>query len=75
MSGDKFLESVFLEDLQKELVRARRKFPDQTRETSLLALVEEVGELAQAHLQKRDEGRIFEEAVQVAVMAMRVVTE
>lgn len=55
--------------IQCELRRAREKFP--SADGSLAALTEEVGELAKAVLdESRD--RIVEEAIQVAVMAIRV---
>jgi hypothetical protein len=67
----------FLGEVYQELVRARTKFPDSRCCT--VALMEEVGELAQAMLKvaagKWPENRIREEAVQVAVMAMRVALE
>lgn len=69
-----------LADVEAELVRARTKFPDSV--DCLTALTEEVGELSQAMLQKKhepDKGRthedIYAEAVQTAVMAIRVASE
>jgi NTP pyrophosphatase (non-canonical NTP hydrolase) len=63
----------------KELDRAREKFPEQTIWVTLAALTEEVGELNQAVLQFNQQPRkgvthdqIYDEAVQVAVMAIRV---
>lgn len=68
---------VFIDCVRDEIEYARSKFPDSVH--ALAALTEEVGELAQAMLQHRyedgDEDRIYEEAVQVAVMAMRIATE
>lgn len=64
-------------DLEGEVSRARSKFP----ETAMMfaALVEEVGELAQALLHARlgkgTSAEVYAEAVQVACMAMRVATE
>lgn len=58
-----------LATIRRELVRARAKFPG--RNLTLVALMEEVGELAKAAMDKPRE-RVFKEAVQVAVMAMRV---
>jgi NTP pyrophosphatase (non-canonical NTP hydrolase) len=62
-----------------ELSKARDKFPDQDAETTILAMVEETGEVAKAFLQYRHEikkGRtvtdVQDEAIQVAVMAIRV---
>jgi len=65
--------------IDEELERAREKFPTQTLWVTLAALSEEVGELNQAALHKYIEHKvgasvddIYEEAVQVAVMAIRV---
>jgi len=67
-------------DIEAELTRARAKFPDNT--DVLPALTEEVGELNQALIQHKHEPckqktheHIYQEAVQVAVMAIRVATE
>lgn len=58
--------------------RARHKFPGPN--PTIAALIEEVGELAQAMLHIRegkhaDWSRVHNEAVQVAVMALRAATE
>jgi hypothetical protein len=58
-----------LGEIREELTRARTKFPG--RNLTLVALMEEVGELASAVMDKPRE-EVFREAVQVAVMAMRV---
>ena len=64
--------------MREELDKARTKFP--APNPTIAALTEEVGELAQAMLHIR-EGKssnwwdVFDEAVQVAVMAMRAATE
>jgi NTP pyrophosphatase (non-canonical NTP hydrolase) len=55
-----------------ELQRARTKFPGTA--ITMIALTEEVGELAKALMDESPE-RIVEEAIQVAVMAQRVATE
>lgn len=65
----------FLEAVYDEFDRAEKKFP--STHCALAALMEEVGELAQAmlhfHLEgKGSEMQIKKEAVQVAVMAMRI---
>ena len=67
-------------DIEAELNRARSKFPN--NEHMLAALTEEVGELAQALLHinyEPEKGKmhedIYKEAIQVAVMAIRVATE
>lgn len=61
-----------LGDILDELDRARAKFPGDNVTT--LALVEEVGELAKATFEETA-ARVRKEAVQVAVMAMRVVLD
>ena len=70
---------LYQSGVERELARAREKFPQQGAFVTLAALMEEVGELAQAVLQKQfepDRGRtyadILREAQQVAVMAMRL---
>lgn len=62
----------FLAAVTAELMRARGKFPCSI--ISFAALVEEVGELGKAFISEADH-RIHEEAVQVAVMALRCATE
>lgn len=72
------VERIF-EEISSELERARAKFP--APNLNMTALAEEVGELAQALLHTRYGGRcagwdnIRKEAVQVAVMAIRVALE
>jgi NTP pyrophosphatase (non-canonical NTP hydrolase) len=81
--------NIFLNLVREELKRARKKFPNQDKKINMIALTEEVGELAQEIL-KLDESikdpnneididkhlsRILNEAVQVACMACRVATE
>ena len=71
-------DEQFIQDVIAEIARARAKFPGNS--IMLVALMEEVGELAQAALHIREDkhnewGRVHEEAVQVAVMAMRMATE
>lgn len=59
-------------EILAELARARTKFPG--KNVTFAALVEELGELATATLsESRD--RVRKEAVQVAVMAMRMVLD
>jgi hypothetical protein len=69
-----FSDVIFTDDVLREVVRARHKFPSSN--LVLAALMEEVGELAQAMLKVRagewPAQRIREEAVQVAAMALRV---
>lgn len=55
-----------------ELIKAREKFPSSL--LPMIALTEEVGELANAILSESHE-QIIKEAVQVAVMAIRVLEE
>src|SRR5690606_21414262 len=59
-------------EILAELRRAREKFPGDNVTT--LALVEEVGELAKATFEESRD-RVRQEAIQVAVMAMRVVLD
>jgi NTP pyrophosphatase (non-canonical NTP hydrolase) len=61
------------EAIDRELKYARRKFPG--NRFLLAALVEEVGELASAMLQRQDPERIRAEAVQVACVAVRIIEE
>jgi hypothetical protein len=63
---------LILQLVQLELMRARQKFPQS--EHSMAALTEEIGELAKALLDEPLQ-RVQAEAVQVAVMAIRVATE
>lgn len=70
----KTAEEDFLKDCLEELDRARRKFPSANH--SLPALMEEVGELAQAKLKwaagKQNESHMYKEGLQVVTMVMRV---
>jgi NTP pyrophosphatase (non-canonical NTP hydrolase) len=71
------LDEKFVNNMAIELENAREKFPSSM--CCLAALMEEVGELAEACLKvaagKWDQKRIWEEALQVAAMAQRVATE
>lgn len=58
-----------LQEIKDELARARAKFPGD--DVTMLALMEEVGELAKAAFEE-PRTNVRSEAVQVAVMAMRV---
>lgn len=60
-------------DLRAEVVRARRKFPGNRH--LLAALVEEVGELAQAYLQRKPASEVRKEAIQIACVALRILEE
>ncbi len=64
--------SFLLDDIFAELKRARDKFPGDR--VTYTALCEEVGELAKALLDE-PRSRVREEAIQVAVMAMRVILD
>lgn len=68
---------AFYEKVKAELAEARARFPG--TKLVLAALTEEVGELAQAMLKvaagKWPASRIYEEAVQVAAMALRCAVE
>lgn len=65
-------EEQLCREILEELARARDKFPG--KNVTFAALVEEVGELAKATFEEpRDNVR--KEAVQVAVMAMRMVLD
>jgi len=59
--------------LTAELARARTKFPQNSH--LLAALMEEVGELANALLEKKPKTEIQREALQVATVAIRICEE
>ena len=61
-----------IRDIRNELLRARAKFPGDN--VTMLALMEEVGELAKATFEE-SAANVRKEAVQVAVMAIRVVLD
>lgn len=75
-------DAEFLSNVMTEIIRARTKFPVQSALITIVALQEEVGELAEAYLDhaiianEYKKGKtlkdIHKEALQVAVMAMRV---
>lgn len=67
------LVDIFLANVGDEIVRARKKLPDNRH--LLAALMEEVGELAKAHLENEGYDRIYQEAMQVACVAARIATE
>jgi hypothetical protein len=62
-----------IEDLAAEVERARAKFPRNRALT--VALMEEVGELAQAQLQQLGTAQIRKEAIQVMAVAFRILSE
>ncbi len=61
-----------LNDISIEVHKARAKFPG--NDLLIVALMEEVGELAQAMLDKTPE-EIRKEAIQVACVAIRIIEE
>lgn len=63
---------TLIEEIIAELARARAKFPGDN--ATFHALTEEVGELAKAMMEEPRHA-VRKEAVQVAVMAMRVVLD
>lgn len=65
-------EQVLANEILAELARARSKFPG--KNVTFAALIEEVGELATATFEE-GRARVHKEAVQVAVMAMRMVLD
>lgn len=62
-----------MQDIMDEVKKARSKFPDNHK--LLAALMEEVGELAQAYLQDKPLEEIYKEAKQVACVAIRIMEE
>lgn len=69
--SDQDVTKLFSE-IQAELARARSKIPGDG--VTMLALMEEVGELAKATFEE-PKAQVREEAIQVAVMAMRVILD
>lgn len=65
-------EVILFVEIGRELVRARNLFPGPN--VTLAALMEEVGELAKATFEE-PRANVRKEAVQVAVMAMRMVLD
>jgi NTP pyrophosphatase (non-canonical NTP hydrolase) len=65
-------DAVFVHMVQEEVSRARKKFP--TNKHLVVALVEEVGEVAKA-LQDETREQLIAELVQVAAMALRLAVE
>lgn len=66
------VERLLINDILKELVRARIKFPG--KNATFAALVEEVGEVATA-LMEEPASNVRKEALQVAVMAIRLILD
>lgn len=65
-------EKGFMLNVEQELLLAKKKFPQPN--PTMTALTEEVGELAKAMMGEGSD-RVWKEAVQVAVMALRVAVE
>ncbi len=59
--------------LDDELIHARKKFPGNRH--LLAACLEELGEVARALLQRQGADRVRKEALQVAVVALRIYEE
>ena len=70
---DRIRLNVFSEEVVSEVLRAEAKF--RYPNPNLAALMEEVGELARAMLEKKPDSHIWQEAVQVAAMAARCAIE
>ena len=66
-------EELTLQAISAEVFLARSKFP--SNRLLLSMLVEEVGELARALLQRKDRDDIEKEAIQVAAVAVRIIEE
>lgn len=64
---------LFLSAVDAEITRARQKHPGNAH--LMVALIEEVGELGKALLEKESPNRVYAEAVQVACVAARIATE
>lgn len=65
-------DEIFINMVLDEALRARTKFPNPSG--LLAALTEEVGELARALMDQGD-GEVYNEAVQVAAVALRLALE
>lgn len=72
MTQQHYNNQLFLQQVDQEVQRARAKFP--AGEANLAALMEEVGEVAKAIMEESDQ-HVWDEAVQVAAVAMRVAQE
>jgi hypothetical protein len=66
-------DGLTLDAIAAEVLSARLKHPG--RQKILVALMEEVGELAKAMLQDRPKDEIEREAIQVAAMCVRIIEE
>lgn len=70
--GDTTVEAELTASILAELDRARDKFPGDN--VTFAALIEEVGELSTALFEEKSD-RVREEAIQVAVMAIRIILD
>lgn len=66
-------EELTMHAIAAEVIKARLKFPG--NRFVFTALVEEVGELARAIIQRKDRDAIEREAIQVAAMCVRIIEE
>lgn len=66
------IDKAFLDAVWLELGKARRKFP--SPEASVVAAMEEAGEVAKAMLDESKE-RVYAECVQLAALALRIAVE
>lgn len=73
LEGVRRLKADSVRDLANEIISARLQFPKNAHMQA--ALVEEVGELAQAYLKGEPIEAIRKEALQVACVAMRIYEE
>jgi NTP pyrophosphatase (non-canonical NTP hydrolase) len=70
---DEVFFDTICQDLGDEIARAQEKFPKPTHLT--VALMEEVGELAEAQLKGKSKKEIYDEAIQVMAVAARIIME
>jgi cell division inhibitor SulA len=66
-------EPITVCDIAEEVIRARDKFP--SNRFLFLALIEELGEVARAVLQKKPEHEVRLEWIQVAAVVVRLLEE
>lgn len=67
------VEPLTLDAINAECMKARLKFPGNN--LLLAALMEEVGELARALLQRKPKDEVEREAIQVCAVAVRIIEE
>ena len=73
MADLRFPDDITMAAVRSEVMHARLKFPKSR--FLLAALMEEVGELAQAILQGKDRDEIEKESIQVAALGIRICEE